>query len=56
MKFEQNWLSSFRGGVLRETTRQTDDRQKVITLAHPEYSSDELKTLSCLSGTRIKGK
>ena len=56
MKFEQNWLRVFRGEVVWKclqtdtlkdgrTHAQTDDRQKVITIAHPEHSSGELKTL-----------
>ena len=49
MKFEQNWLRGFRGGCLkmftdRQTDAWTDDGRKVITLAHPEHSSGELKT------------
>ena len=48
MKFEQNWLSGFRGGRLTMLTdgrmdEGSDDRQKVITIAHPEHSSGELK-------------
>ena len=39
MKFEQNWLSGFRGGCLKMLM----DGQKVITIAHPEHSSGELK-------------
>ena len=50
MKFEQNWLSGFRGvlsclKMLTDTCTQTDDGQKVITIAHPEHISRELKTL-----------
>ena len=48
MKFEQNWLSGFRGGRLKMLTDgrmdgRTDDGRKVITIAHPEQSSGELK-------------
>ena len=48
MKFEQNWLSGFRGGRLKmltdgRTDARTDDGRKVITIAHPEQSSGELK-------------
>ena len=51
MKFEQNWLSGFRGGRLKMLTDghmdgRTDartDRRKVITIAHPQQSSGELK-------------
>ena len=48
MKFEQNWLSGFRGGRLKmltdgRTDARTDDGRKVITIAHPEHSSGELK-------------
>ena len=45
MKFEQKWLSGFRGGRLKMFTdgrkdgRTTDE---VITIAHPEQSSGEL--------------
>ena len=47
MKFEQNWLSSFRGGQLKMLTdERTDEGQKVITIAHPEQSSGELKQKS----------
>ena len=37
MKFEQNWLSSLRSclQVNGRTDKRTDDRQKVITTAHP---------------------
>ena len=41
MKFEQNWLSSFRGEVVGKC-KWTDGR-KVITTAHPEHSLGELK-------------
>ena len=51
MKFEQNWLKGFRGGVIENDNGWTDrgmTDKKVITIAHPEYSSEELKTLlSC---------
>ena len=44
MEFEQNGLSSFRGGCLKMLMdRCTDGGQKVITIAHPEHSSGELK-------------
>ena len=41
MKFEQNWPKSFEN-VNGWMDARTDDRQKVITIAHPEHSSDEL--------------
>ena len=44
MKFEQNWLSGFRGGRLKVLTdARTDDGQNVITIGHPEHSSGEQK-------------
>ena len=44
MKFEQNSLRGFSGGRLEVLTgARTDDEQKVITIAHPEHSSGELK-------------
>ena len=47
MKFEQNWFSGFRGEAFENvngcTDGRTDDGQKVITIAHPEHSSGELK-------------
>ena len=44
MKFEQNWLGGFRGEVLKMLTDgETEGGQKVITIAHPEHSSGELK-------------
>ena len=43
MKFEQNWLSGFRGEVVENVNGWTDDGRKVITIAHPEQSSGELK-------------
>ena len=49
MKFEQNWLSGFRGEVVLKCYWMhgwMDDGQKVITIAHPEHSSGELKLLS----------
>ena len=61
MKFEQNWLSGFRGSRLKmlmdgrtdgrkdalmhgRTDGRTDNGRKVITIAHPEQSSGELKS------------
>ena len=46
IKFEQNWLRGFRGGRLKmlTTDARTEDGRKVITIAHPEHSSGELKT------------
>ena len=53
MKFEQNWLRSFRGksfeNVNGRTHGRTDDRRKVITIAHPEHSSGELKSTGALT-------
>ena len=55
MKFELNWLRGFRGEVVqnvngrthgwtdRRMEGRTDDGRKVITIAHPEHSSGELK-------------
>ena len=55
MKFEQNWLraseeKSFENVNRRThrwmdalTDRRTDDGRKVITIAHPEHNSGELK-------------
>ena len=47
MKFEQNWLSGFREEAIENVNGwmhgQTDNRRKVITIAHPEHSSGELK-------------
>ena len=48
MKFEQNWLSGFRGESFENVNGRThgpttDDGRKVITIAHPEQSSGELK-------------
>ena len=38
------------------TDRQTDDGQKVITIAHPEHSSGELKmSVSGQQAVRVKG-
>ena len=58
MKFEQNWLWGFRGSGASEeksfenvngrTHGWTDDGRKVITIAHPEQCSGELKTECCL--------
>ena len=42
MKSEQNWLSGFRGGHLKMLM----DGGKVITIAHPEQRSGELKKKS----------
>ena len=63
MKFEQNWLSGFRGenveNVNGRTHRRTDDGRKVITIAHPEQSSGELKILCglpLLSGAMAQAK
>ena len=41
MKFEENWPRGFRGG--RSKVWKDDDRWQVITIAHPEHSSGELK-------------
>ena len=41
MKFEQNWLRRSRLKML--TDAWMDDGRKVITIAHPEHSSGELK-------------
>ena len=51
MKFEENWSRGFRGEVVqmcgwtdgRRAT--TDDGRQVITTAHPEPCSGELKKL-----------
>ena len=44
LKFEQSWLSGFRGEVVwKRTEALTDIGQKVITIAHREHSSGELK-------------
>ena len=46
MKLEPNWLSGFRGEVVENVNGWTDTRtdgRKVITIAHPEHSSGELK-------------
>ena len=66
MKFEQNWLRGFRGMKMLtdgRTDGRTDDGRKVITIAHPEHSSGELKKkskchlLKSLPGVpSIKGK
>ena len=43
-KLETNHFSGFGGVVVNgRTIRRTDDGQKVITIAHPEHSSGELK-------------
>ena len=42
MKFEQNWLSGFREKSFENVNGRTHGR-KVITIAHPEQSSGELK-------------
>ena len=56
MKFEQNWLSGFRGEVLKMLTDGRTDG-KVNTIAHPEHSSGELKIechlLHLLSALRV---
>ena len=44
MKFEQNWLSGFRGEVVWKV-----NGWKVIAIAHPEHSSGELMTIYRLS-------
>ena len=44
MKFEQNWQSGFKGKVNGRTDGLTGEGRKVITIAHPEHSSGELKT------------
>ena len=44
MALEELSFESINGQTTRQTDRQTDDRQKVITIAHPEHSSGELKT------------
>ena len=53
MKFEQNWLRGFRGEVVCGRT----DGRKVITIAHPEHSSGELKTIypHCIISCRLHG-
>ena len=43
MKFEQNWVKGFRGESFENVNGRTDDRRKVITIAHPEHSSGEIK-------------
>ena len=47
MKFEQKWFSSFRSCLNDNGWKhgQMEDGQKVITIAHPEHSSGELKIL-----------
>ena len=44
MKFEQSWLSASEEKSFENVNRWTDDGRKVITTAHPEHSSGELKS------------
>ena len=44
MKFEEIWPKGFRGEVVQRWDGRTDNGEKVITEAHPEHSSGELKT------------
>ena len=44
MKFEENWLRGYRGEVVQRCERTDDNRWQVITIAHPEPCSGELKT------------
>ena len=46
MKFDQNWLRGFREKSFENINGWKDtwpDGRKVITIAHPEHSSGELK-------------
>ena len=43
MKFEENWPRGYRGEVVQMCERTDDDGWKVITIAHPEPCSGELK-------------
>ena len=45
MASEEKLFENVNGCTDRRTHAQMDDRQKVITRAHPEHSSDELKTI-----------
>ena len=39
MTFEENWPRNFRGDVIQMCGKMGDDRQQVITIAHPEPSA-----------------
>ena len=48
MKFEENWPRSYRGEVIQrcgwmDDGWTDDDRRQVITIAHPEPCSGEVK-------------
>ena len=56
MKFEENWPRGFKGEVVQRCERTDDDGRQVITIAHPEPCSGELKTLSNCRLLNMKAK
>ena len=45
MALEELSFESVNGRTDRHTDGRTDEGQKMITIAHPEHNSDELKTM-----------